>query len=93
MHGWHDSSAAEPCYSPVTYRSVGYYGRMERNSPEPRPEQPTARGNGPVDDAAVRIAELLMIKPKWRGWIHTVTAPLALWRPASSWWSWRPRRT
>lgn len=31
-----------------------------------------------VDDAAVRIAELLMIKPKWRGWIHTVTAPLAL---------------
>lgn len=32
----------------------------------------------PVDDAAVRIAELLMIKPKWRGWIHTVTAPLAV---------------
>ncbi len=30
-----------------------------------------------MDDAAVRIAELLMIKPKWRGWIHTVTAPLA----------------
>lgn len=32
----------------------------------------------PVDDAAVRIAELLMIKPKWRGWIHTVTAPMAV---------------
>lgn len=32
----------------------------------------------PVDDAAARIAELLMIKPKWRGWIHTVTAPLAV---------------
>ena len=31
-----------------------------------------------MDDAAVRIAELLTIKPKWRGWIHTVTAPLAL---------------
>ena len=31
-----------------------------------------------LDGAAVRIAELLMIKPKWRGWIHTVTAPLAL---------------
>ena len=31
-----------------------------------------------MDDAAVRLAELLMIKPKWRGWIHTVTAPLAL---------------
>jgi hemolysin III len=31
-----------------------------------------------VDDAAVHLAELLMIKPKWRGWIHTVTAPLAL---------------
>ncbi|WP_396020024.1 hemolysin III family protein [Arthrobacter sp. ISL-85] len=50
-------------------------------SPAPRPEdrsegadqEPTA-----VDDAAVRLAELLMIKPKWRGWIHTVTAPLAL---------------
>ena len=25
-----------------------------------------------------RLAELLMIKPKWRGWIHTVTAPFAL---------------
>ncbi len=33
---------------------------------------------GAMDDAAVRLAELLMIKPKWRGWIHTVTAPLAL---------------
>ncbi|WP_326968238.1 PAQR family membrane homeostasis protein TrhA [Arthrobacter sp. CG_A4] len=31
-----------------------------------------------MDDAAVRLAELLMIKPQWRGWIHTVTAPLAL---------------
>jgi hemolysin III len=35
-------------------------------------------GHSPVDDAAVRLAELLMIKPKWRGWIHTVAAPLAL---------------
>ena len=35
-------------------------------------------GQSPVDDAAVRLAELLMIKPKWRGWIHTVAAPLAL---------------
>ena len=50
---------------------------MESNSPEPRPERP-APGRTPVDDAAVRLAELLMIKPKWRGWIHTVTAPLAL---------------
>jgi hemolysin III len=31
-----------------------------------------------MDDAAARLAGLLMIKPKWRGWIHTVTAPLAL---------------
>lgn len=31
-----------------------------------------------VDEAAVRLAELLMIKPKWRGWIHAVAAPLAL---------------
>jgi len=31
-----------------------------------------------MDDAAVRLAELLMIKPKWRGWIHTVAAPFAL---------------
>src|SRR6478609_4504630 len=49
-----------------------------------RPFRPEDRnpGDGPgpnaVDDAAVRLAELLMIKPKWRGWIHTVTAPLAL---------------
>ncbi len=35
-------------------------------------------GQSVVDDAAVRLAELLMIKPRWRGWIHTVTAPLAL---------------
>ncbi|MDP9998117.1 hemolysin III [Pseudarthrobacter sulfonivorans] len=35
-------------------------------------------GQSPLDDAAVRLAELLMIKPKWRGWIHTVAAPLAL---------------
>ena len=35
-------------------------------------------GRSPMDNAAVRLAELLMIKPKWRGWIHTVTAPLAL---------------
>lgn len=32
----------------------------------------------PVDDVAIRLAELLMIKPRWRGWIHAVTAPLAL---------------
>lgn len=36
------------------------------------------RDPGPADDAVTRIAELLTIKPKWRGWIHTVTAPLAL---------------
>ncbi|SDP20040.1 hemolysin III [Arthrobacter sp. ok909] len=50
---------------------------MESNSLEPRPEPPANKGT-PVDDAAVKLAELLMIKPKWRGWIHTVTAPLAL---------------
>lgn len=66
------------CYSRVTYWTVGYYGGMESNPPEPRPEQPADRKTGPMDDAAVRLAELLMIKPKWRGWIHTVTAPLAL---------------
>ncbi|WP_205622293.1 PAQR family membrane homeostasis protein TrhA [Pseudarthrobacter phenanthrenivorans] len=49
--------------------------------PAPQPEDPDAgtdQGTSVVDDAAVRLAELLMIKPKWRGWIHTVTAPLAL---------------
>lgn len=66
------------CYSQVTYRTVVYYGGMDSNTPEPRPEHPPDRGTGPIDDAAVRLAELLMIKPKWRGWIHTVTAPLAL---------------
>lgn len=74
------SAAGKPprtCYSSVTYYSVSYYCGMESNSLEPRPEPPAKRGT-PVDDAAVRLAELLMIKPKWRGWIHTVTAPLAL---------------
>ncbi|MET3172295.1 UNVERIFIED_ORG: hemolysin III [Arthrobacter sp. UYCu721] len=43
------------------------------------PRAPSAdHGHSPLDDAAVRLAELLMIKPKWRGWIHTVAAPLAL---------------
>lgn len=46
------------------------------------PDGPRGPGQEPgqsaVDDAAVRLAELLMIKPKWRGWIHTLTAPLAL---------------
>lgn len=51
---------------------------MESNSPDPRAQQPADPRTGPLDDAAVRLAELLMIKPKWRGWIHTVTAPLAL---------------
>lgn len=65
---------------------------MNSDSPEsPRTPQsgpgPHARDDGtakvpaepsPVDEAAVRLGELLMIKPKWRGWIHTVTAPLAL---------------
>ena len=64
-------------YPPVTYLSVSYYGGMESNSLEPRPEPPADKKT-PVDEAAVRLAELLMIKPKWRGWIHTVTAPLAL---------------
>jgi hemolysin III len=48
----------------------------------PQPNGGASAGTGPeknaVDDAAARLAELLMIKPKWRGWIHTVTAPLAL---------------
>ena len=53
---------------------------MKSNAPdggsgalEPSKAEPTA-----VDDAAARIAELLTLKPKWRGWIHTVTAPVAL---------------
>ncbi len=50
---------------------------MESKSPAPVPGRPTDRSTGAVDDAAVRLAELLMIKPQWRGWIHTVTAPLA----------------
>lgn len=51
---------------------------MNRNTPEPRPGPAGEPLPSAVDDAAVRIAELLMIKPMWRGWIHTVTAPLAL---------------
>jgi hemolysin III len=49
---------------------------MESNSPEPFPERPAGHAT-PMDDAALRLAELLMTKPKWRGWIHTGTAPLA----------------
>lgn len=50
------------------------------NSTTPGGQQGPAAGEGagPVDEAATRLAEFLMIKPKWRGWIHTVTAPLAL---------------
>ncbi|HSU48604.1 MAG TPA: hemolysin III family protein [Arthrobacter sp.] len=58
---------------------------MNSDSPQasqaPQPEDQnagSAPGPSAVDDTAVRLAELLMIKPKWRGWIHTVTAPLAL---------------
>ncbi|MBT2248513.1 hemolysin III family protein [Arthrobacter sp. BHU FT2] len=40
--------------------------------------KPPGPDKNPVDDAAVRLAELLMIKPKWRGWIHTIAAPFAL---------------
>lgn len=57
------------------------------SDPSDRPREDPARGakgqhrqpeTSAVDDAAVRIAELLMVKPKWRGWIHTITTPLAL---------------
>ena len=59
---------------------------MNSNTPDasrkPQPDGTASPETGPdmnaVDGAAVRLAELLMIKPKWRGWIHTVTAPLAL---------------
>ncbi len=51
---------------------------MNRETPNGQPGQGPEGNAGPVDDAAVRLAELLMIKPKWRGWIHSVTAPLAL---------------
>ncbi|WP_411375877.1 PAQR family membrane homeostasis protein TrhA [Arthrobacter sp. MPF02] len=48
-------------------------------APQPRDGNlPEGSPASPVDEAAVRLAELLMIKPKWRGWIHAVTAPLAL---------------
>ncbi|MBT2555115.1 hemolysin III family protein [Arthrobacter sp. ISL-5] len=50
---------------------------MKRNPPDGSSGAPEPQSSA-LDGAAVRIAELLMIKPKWRGWIHTVTAPLAL---------------
>jgi hemolysin III len=46
--------------------------------PQPQDTAEAGTGTNAMDEAAVRLAELLMIKPKWRGWIHTVTAPLAL---------------
>ena len=49
---------------------------------QPRSGGPGAPGagtpKGPWTTPPSRIAELLTIKPKWRGWIHTVTAPFAL---------------
>ena len=51
---------------------------MNTKTPDSQPGPAPEGGAGPADEAAVRLAELLMIKPKWRGWIHTVTAPLAL---------------
>jgi hemolysin III len=49
-----------------------------KDNPGPGAGAETNTGTSPMDGAAVGLAELLMIKPKWRGWIHTVTAPLAL---------------
>jgi len=51
---------------------------MNSKTPDGQHGPAAGEGPGPVDEAAIRLAELLMIKPKWRGWIHTVTAPLAL---------------
>jgi hemolysin III len=51
---------------------------MKSQTPDGRRGPGPDGGQSPVDDAAVRLAELLMIKPRWRGWIHTVAAPLAL---------------
>ena len=50
---------------------------MKNNAPDGGPEPSRAEPTA-VDDAAERIAELLTIKPQWRGLIHTVTAPFAL---------------
>ncbi|WP_370526155.1 hemolysin III family protein [Pseudarthrobacter sp. NBSH8] len=51
---------------------------MNSQTPDASRAPSADHGNSALDDAAVRLAELLMIKPKWRGWIHSVTAPLAL---------------
>lgn len=51
---------------------------MNSQTPDGSRAPSADHGNSALDDAAVRLAELLMIKPKWRGWIHSVTAPLAL---------------
>lgn len=51
---------------------------MNSQTPDGHRATESDRGQSPMDDAAVRLAELLTIKPKWRGWIHTITAPLAL---------------
>ena len=48
---------------------------MNRKTPNGQPGQAPEGNSGPVDDATVRLAELLMIKPKWRGWIHPIPAP------------------
>lgn len=50
---------------------------MGRNTPQRGIKPGDGGQTGALDEAAIRIAELLTIKPKWRGWIHTVTAPLA----------------
>lgn len=51
---------------------------MNSEAPKSRPKPKVGPQPSAVDHAVERVAELLMIKPKWRGWIHTVTAPFAL---------------
>lgn len=51
---------------------------MNSQTPDGPRNSSAGPGQSRVDVAAVRLAGLLTIKPRWRGWIHTVTAPLAL---------------
>lgn len=35
-------------------------------------------GEGPVEETVERVADVLHIKPKWRGWLHAGATPLAI---------------
>jgi len=54
-------------------------GRPAEGPAEPESDGPVQPARqGPLEAAAEKAADLLQLKPRWRGWIHTGATPLAL---------------